>query len=57
MKLVCEVEDRGIAVRFLATMQILHLVNHLTPNGNFSGRTAPLNYRCCVFYLFNKYTY
>jgi hypothetical protein len=33
------------------------LVNHLTPNGHFSGRTAPLTYRCCIFYLFNKYTY
>jgi hypothetical protein len=24
-------------------------VNHLTPNGHFSGRTAPLTYRCCIF--------
>jgi hypothetical protein len=32
-------------------------INHLTPNGHFSGRTAPLTYRCCIFYLFNKYTY
>jgi hypothetical protein len=31
--------------------------NHLTPNGHFSGRTAPLTYRCCIFYLFNRYTY
>jgi hypothetical protein len=33
------------------------MVNHLTPNGHFSGRTAPLTYRCCIFYLFNKYTF
>jgi hypothetical protein len=32
-------------------------INHLTPNGHFSGRTAPLTYRCCIFYLFNRYTY
>ena len=32
-------------------------INHLTPNDHFSGRTAPLNSRCCIFYLFNKYTY
>jgi hypothetical protein len=32
-------------------------INHLTPNGHFSGRTTPLTYRCCIFYLFNKYTY
>jgi hypothetical protein len=24
-------------------------VNHLTPNGHFSGRTAPLTYKCCIF--------
>jgi hypothetical protein len=24
-------------------------VNHLTPNGHFSGRTAPLAHRCCIF--------
>jgi hypothetical protein len=24
-------------------------INHLTPNGNFSGRTAPLTYRYCFF--------
>jgi hypothetical protein len=23
--------------------------NHLTPNGHFSGRTAPLTYRCSIF--------
>jgi hypothetical protein len=31
-------------------------INHLTPNGHFSGRTAPLTYRRCIFYLFNRYT-
>jgi hypothetical protein len=31
--------------------------NHLTPNGHFSGRTEPLTYRCCIIYLFKKYTY
>ena len=32
-------------------------INHLMPNDHFSGRTAPLTSRCCIFYLFNKYTY
>ena len=36
---------------------IIDFINHLTPNGHFSGPTAPLTYRCCIFYLFNKYTY
>jgi hypothetical protein len=32
--------------------------NHLTPNGHFSGPTAPLTYICCIFfYLFNRNTY
>jgi hypothetical protein len=30
-------------------MIIFFIVNHLTPNGHFSGRTAPLTYRCCIF--------
>jgi hypothetical protein len=25
------------------------MINHLTPNIHFSGRTAPLTYRCCIF--------
>ena len=32
-------------------------INHLTPNGHFSGHTTPLTYRCCIFYLFNRYRY
>ena len=24
-------------------------INHLTPNDHFSGRTAPLTTRCCIF--------
>jgi hypothetical protein len=31
-------------------------LNHLTPNGHFSGRTAPLTYRWCIF-LFNQQIY
>jgi hypothetical protein len=27
--------------------------NHLTPNGHFSGRTAPLTYRCCILYIYS----
>jgi hypothetical protein len=28
--------------------RISQSLNHLTPNGHFSGRTAPLTYRCCI---------
>jgi hypothetical protein len=35
----------------------LPLLNHLTLNGHFSGRTAPLTYRCSIFYLFSSYTF
>jgi thiosulfate reductase cytochrome b subunit len=27
--------------------------NHLTPNGHFSGRTAPLTYSCCIFFIYS----
>jgi hypothetical protein len=42
---------------FLCPVGCAGFFNHLTPNGHFSGRTAPLTYRCSIFYLFNKYTY
>jgi hypothetical protein len=29
-------------------------INHLTPNGHFSGRTASLTYRCCIFLLIQQ---
>jgi hypothetical protein len=28
---------------------IYFLLNHLAPNGHFSGRTAPLTYKCRIF--------
>ena len=28
-------------------------VYHLTPNGHFSGPTAPLTYRCCIFFIYS----
>ena len=36
---------------------IILYVNHLTPNGHFSGRTAPLTYRCCFFFKFIQQIY
>ena len=27
--------------------------NHLTPNDHFSGRTAPLTSRCCIFFIYS----
>jgi thiosulfate reductase cytochrome b subunit len=29
------------------------MLNHLTPNGHFSDRTAPLTYRCCIFFIYS----
>ena len=43
--------------RFRLSVKRTSPFNHLTPNGHFSGRTAPLTYKCCIFYLFNRYTY
>jgi len=28
-------------------------INHLTPNDHFSGRTAPLTSRCCIFLIYS----
>jgi hypothetical protein len=33
--------------------QLRQNINHLTPNGHFSGRTAPLTYRCCIFFIYS----
>jgi hypothetical protein len=35
--------------KWLQFTPMLNEINHLTPNGYFSGRTAPLTYRCCIF--------
>jgi hypothetical protein len=35
---------------------VLQIINHLTPKGHFSGRTAPLIYRCSIF-LFIRQLY
>jgi hypothetical protein len=32
------------------------LFNHLTPNGHFSGRTAPLTSRRCILYIYSTNT-
>ena len=31
----------------------IRLLNHLTPNDHFSGRTAPLTSRCCIFFIYS----
>ena len=30
-----------------------NIINHLTPNDHFSGRTAPLTSRCCIFFIYS----
>jgi hypothetical protein len=54
---VCETNKARMGAADLSTGPLLGAViklrkasfNHLTPNGQFSGRTAPLTYRCCIF--------
>jgi len=31
----------------------LSLFNHLTPNDHYSGRTAPLNSKRCILYIYS----
>ena len=30
-------------------------LNLLTPNDDYSGRTAPLTYKCCILYIYSTY--
>jgi hypothetical protein len=34
--------------------ELFKILNHLTLNGHFSGRTAPLTYRCCIFLIIQQ---
>jgi hypothetical protein len=36
------------------TLLAPRLINHLTPNGHFSGRTAPLTYRSSIFFIYSS---
>jgi hypothetical protein len=40
---------RKVHINMSVNKWLLSLINHLTPNGHFSGRTAPQTYRCCIF--------
>ena len=31
-------------------------INLLTPNDDYSGRTAPLTYKCCILYIYSTNT-
>jgi hypothetical protein len=32
---------------------IIEIVNHLTPNGHYMGRTAQLTSRCCILCIYS----
>ena len=34
-------------------LNMYNIINHLTPNDHFSGRTAPLISRCCILYIYS----
>ena len=36
---------------------ILKLINNLTPNGHYMGRTAQLTSRCCILYIYSTNIY
>jgi hypothetical protein len=47
-------EDEHLDVRNMSkTLQLNSNLNHLTPNGHFSGRTAPLTSRLCILYIYS----
>jgi len=38
---------------FFVRSQYTAIVNHLTPNGHYIGRTAQLTSRCCILYIYS----
>jgi hypothetical protein len=42
----------NVSICMWCACYLLHF-NHLTPNGHFSGRTALLTYRCCIFLIYS----
>ena len=34
-------------------IRVQRLINHLTPNGHYMGRTAQLTSRCCILYVYS----
>jgi hypothetical protein len=43
-----------VACTYLYSRGIIYKnINHLTPNGHFSGRTAPLTSRRCILYIYS----
>jgi len=44
------IADFGGKLEQDATEQV---INHLTPNGHYMGRTAQLTSRCCILYIYS----
>ena len=44
--------DDDYSILFYSKVFIAY-INPLTPNGHFSGRTAPLTFRCCIFFIYS----
>jgi len=43
----------GIQTHNMPTTLKIKLLNHLTPNGHYMGRTAQLTSRCCILYIYS----
>jgi len=44
--------DREIAAH-VGNFFVEQIVNHLTPNGHYMGRTAQLTSRCCILCIYS----
>jgi hypothetical protein len=47
------INSRIVAVSNTLILKRKIIINHLTPNVHFSGRTALLTYRCCIFFIYS----
>jgi len=40
-------------LQFIAYIKMHHMINHLTPNDPYRGRTAPLTSKRCILYIYS----
>jgi hypothetical protein len=54
-KYTCKLNFGGklLRLKWSSIRKIIGFVNPLTPNGHFSGRTAPLTCRCWIFFIYS----
>jgi len=53
MKCISKKLNAGITLKYSGHIYFLFIINPLTPNDPYSGRTAPLTSKCCILYIYS----